>query len=36
MKLESFLSRNLKNSGLRDAMLKIGRFSPNFSVFNVF
>jgi len=34
--LQSYLSRSMDNSGLRDAILKIGRLSPNFSVFKTF
>lgn len=36
LELQSYLSRSLSNSGLRDAILKIGRLSPNFSVFKIF
>ena len=36
LELQSYLSRSLTNSGLRDAILKIGRLSPNFSVFKIF
>jgi len=34
--LQSYLSRSMDNSGLRDAILKIGQLSPNFSVFKTF
>ena len=36
MRLKSLLQINLKNLGLRDALLKIGRLSPLFSLINVF
>lgn len=36
MKLKSLLKKNLRNSGHRDALLKIGRLSPEFNVMNLF
>ena len=36
LELQSYLTRIMNNSGLRDAILKIGRLSPNFSVFKNF
>jgi len=34
--IHSFLSMNLDQTSLRDAILKIGRFSPDFSILNLF
>ena len=34
--MDSLLSKNLTNSGLRDAILQIGRQSTEFSVFKNF